>query len=139
GTYGDHSGVIRIAQDGNSDALVFLQSTSLSSFGAGSTLIDLSTTGIDSSITNLVMIGGTLASEGDGSAGILLGGAFSSSAQTFFMGSSTIDTLGDDAPAIDLGRHGSSSVATTVFDEASITTAGNRSGGIVGEMTGNDS
>ncbi|MCL6251545.1 hypothetical protein M3P36_10910 [Altererythrobacter sp. KTW20L] len=139
GTYGDKSGVIRIAQDGSSDALVFVQSSSLTSTGAGSALINLSTTGIGSSLITVAIINGTLASEGDGSAGILLGGGFDSSSQTFFIADSTVDTLGDDAPAIDLGRSGSSSVRSTTILDTEISTAGDRSGGILGEETGNGS
>ncbi len=143
-TSGNGSDVVRLNTGDASDYNILIADSELRSEGNASTLLRIA--GRETSdVGNVVMIGGTLASNGDGSGGIIVEGdqATGESSHTFFFAESSIATEGDDASGFRFERIGNASgdtgVSATSFtlDDVDISTAGaNSDAFFVGSLLG---
>lgn len=137
GTFGDDSPVIGIDLGDNSDMLVFLQDTTVSSTGMNSSLLDVTRGG--GSVVDFVSIGNIFQATGDGSGGIVfhvLGGDIAS--DNFVVADTEVSTAGADAAAFLLEDGGANSVRNvTILDSSFITGGANSAGVSIGSLVDN--
>ncbi|WP_209346785.1 autotransporter outer membrane beta-barrel domain-containing protein [Pontixanthobacter sp. CEM42] len=138
-TTGNGSDVVRLNVGGTSDYTFIVADSELTSEGDDSVLFRINGRD-DTMVGTVVMIGGTLASQGDSSGGILIENdqATGQSANTFFFGESSITTEGDNAGGFVFERiagsadGGGFSLGSFTLDAVAIATGGANSDAFFG-------